>query len=131
MARNGHKSSFAGLVLSGARPVYVDPYYDEQLELAHEVLVQELAKTLDAHPEAKAVMISTPSYYGSSGAVKAIADLCHERDLPLVTDDAWGWITSSPRIRSCRPEPSPKALTSRSARYTRRSQACHRRRCSR
>src|SRR3954449_10616152 len=28
MARNGHKSSFAGLVLSGAPPRYVDPYYD-------------------------------------------------------------------------------------------------------
>src|SRR3954454_6314558 len=34
MARNGHKSSFAALVLSGARPVYVDPYYDEELEIA-------------------------------------------------------------------------------------------------
>src|SRR5215212_1724348 len=34
MARNGHKSTFAGLILSGARPVYVDPYYDEDLEVA-------------------------------------------------------------------------------------------------
>jgi arginine/lysine/ornithine decarboxylase len=41
MARNGHKSAFAGLILSGARPVYVEPYYDEQLEAAHEVLADE------------------------------------------------------------------------------------------
>jgi arginine decarboxylase len=34
MARNGHKSSFAGLVLCGAEPMYVDPYYDEELEIA-------------------------------------------------------------------------------------------------
>src|SRR5256885_9690709 len=34
IARNGHKSAFAGLILSGARPVYVDPYYDEELEIA-------------------------------------------------------------------------------------------------
>ena len=34
-------------------------------------------------------MIFTPSYYGTSGDIKAIADACHERDLPLVTDDAW------------------------------------------
>src|SRR3954449_2736421 len=34
MARNGHKSSFAGLILSGARPVYVDPWFDEELEIA-------------------------------------------------------------------------------------------------
>src|SRR3954451_13518458 len=90
MARNGHKSSFAGLVLSGARPVYVDPYYDEELEIALGPLPADIAAALDAHPEAKAVLIFTPSYYGTSADVKAIADLCHERDVPLVTDDAWG-----------------------------------------
>jgi arginine decarboxylase len=90
MARNGHKSSFAGLVLSGARPVYVDPYYDEELEIALGPLPADVAAALDAHPEAKAVMIFTPSYYGTSADIKAIADLCHERDVPLVTDDAWG-----------------------------------------
>src|SRR3954447_14539084 len=90
MARNGHKSSFAGLVLSGARPVYVDPFYDEELEIALGPLPADVAAALDAHPEAKAVMIFTPSYYGTSADIKAIADLCHERDVPLVTDDAWG-----------------------------------------
>ena len=88
MARNGHKSAFSGLILSGARPVYVEPYYDEQLELAHEVLVEDVVRALDAHPEAT-VMIFTPSYYGTSADVKAIAEACHERDLPLDTDDAW------------------------------------------
>src|SRR4051812_7300679 len=43
MARNGHKSSFAGLVLSGARPVYVEPYYDEELEIALGPLVDDFA----------------------------------------------------------------------------------------
>jgi len=89
MARNGHKSAFAGLILSGARPVYVDPWYDAELEVSHEVLADELAAALDAHPEAKAAMIFTPSYYGTSGDVKAMAGICHERGLPLVTDDAW------------------------------------------
>src|SRR3954452_1897319 len=90
MARNGHKSSFAGLVLSGAKPAYVDPYYDEELEIALGPLPADVAAALDAHPEAKAVLIFTPSYYGTSADVRAIADLCHERDVPLVTDDAWG-----------------------------------------
>ena len=89
MARNGHKSAFAGLILSGARPIYVDPYYDEELELAHGVLVEDLVKVLDGHPEAKAAMIFTPSYYGTSADVRSIAEACHQRDLPLVTDDAW------------------------------------------
>jgi arginine decarboxylase len=89
MARNGHKSAFAGLVLSGARPIYIEPYYDEDLEVAHGVLVEDAVKALDQHPEAKAMMIFTPSYYGTSADVKAIAEACHDRGLPLVTDDAW------------------------------------------
>src|ERR1700712_2982102 len=47
VARNGHKSTFAGLVLSGARPVYVDPVYDERWEVAHGVDPAQLEQTLD------------------------------------------------------------------------------------
>jgi arginine decarboxylase len=90
MARNGHKSAFAGLVLSGARPVYVDPAYDEQLELAHAVTPESMREALDLHPEAVAALVFTPTYYGVAADVVALADLCHERDIPLVTDDAWG-----------------------------------------
>src|SRR6059058_1838053 len=89
MARNGHKSSFAGLVLSGARPVYVDPYYDEELEIALTPVADDLTAALEAHPEAGAAMVFTPSYYGTSADVAAFAEACHARDLPLVTDDAW------------------------------------------
>src|SRR3954452_19547315 len=69
MARNGHKSAFAGLVLSGARPVYVDPVYDDALQLAHGVEPAALAQVLDAHPEAKAVLVFTPTYYGVSADI--------------------------------------------------------------
>jgi arginine decarboxylase len=90
MARNGHKSTFAGLILSGARPVYVDPYYDEELEIALGPLAGDVEAALDANPDAKAVLIFTPSYYGTTADVEAIADVCHEHGVPLVTDDAWG-----------------------------------------
>lgn len=90
MARNGHKSAFAGLVLSGAWPVYVDPYYDEQLEVALGPLPADVAAALERHPEARAALVFTPSYYGTAADVAGIAQACHARDLPLVTDDAWG-----------------------------------------
>src|SRR3954451_23931672 len=47
LARNGHKSAFSGLVLSGARPVYVDPVYDERWQIAHGVDPATLARVLD------------------------------------------------------------------------------------
>jgi arginine decarboxylase len=90
MARNGHKSAFSGLVLSGARPVYVDPVYDHRWQVAHGTDPAALERVLDGHPEARAVMMFTPTYYGISADVHAIAELCHSRGLPLMTDDAWG-----------------------------------------
>src|SRR4051795_1111391 len=77
MARNGHKSSFAGLILSGARPVYVDPYYDEELEIALGPLAADLAAALEAHPEARAALVFSPSYYGTSADIAALAEVCH------------------------------------------------------
>lgn len=90
MARNGHKSAFAALVLSGAWPAYVDPVYDRQLHIAHGVDPAELERTLDAHPEARAAMVFTPTYYGVSADVGGLATVAHDRGIPLLTDDAWG-----------------------------------------
>jgi arginine/lysine/ornithine decarboxylase len=90
LARNPHKSTVAALIMSGARPAWVDPVYDEELELAHVPTAEAIAAALDEHPHARAAMIFTPSYYGTSADVKAIADACHARGVPLVTDDAWG-----------------------------------------
>jgi arginine/lysine/ornithine decarboxylase len=90
MARNGHKSAFAGLVMSGARPVYVEPYFDGELEVALSPLPGDLRTALAANPQARAAMVFTPSYYGTSAEVSAMAAICHERELPLITDGAWG-----------------------------------------
>jgi arginine decarboxylase len=90
MARNGHKSAFSGLVISGAMPVYVEPEYDERWQVAHGIDPQKLDKALHEHPEAVAAMIFTPTYYGISADVKAIAETAHAHGVPLLTDDAWG-----------------------------------------
>jgi arginine decarboxylase len=90
IARNGHKSAFAGLVLSGAWPVYVDPVYDRTRQIAHGVDPAELDRALAEHPRARAAMVFTPSYYGVSADVKALADVAHAHEVPLLTDDAWG-----------------------------------------
>src|SRR3954454_21886430 len=76
--------------MSGARPVYLDPVYDEELEIALGPRAEDLARVLGEHPDARAALVFTPSYYGTSADVAALADACHARELPLVTDDAWG-----------------------------------------
>ncbi|MFC7674456.1 aminotransferase class I/II-fold pyridoxal phosphate-dependent enzyme [Mycolicibacterium sp. GCM10028919] len=90
MARNGHKSAFSGLVLSGAKPVYVEPEYDDRWQIAHGIDPHRLDDTLREHPEAAAAMIFTPTYYGVSADVRGIAEVAHSHGIPLITDDAWG-----------------------------------------
>src|SRR3954464_3689749 len=69
MARNGHKSSFAGLILSGASPVYVEPWHDREREYALGPLPNDLARVLDSNPDARAALVFTPSYYGTSAQI--------------------------------------------------------------
>src|SRR3954452_8864219 len=90
VARNGHKSTFAGLIMSGARPAYVDTVYDDELEIALGPLAADVSASLDAHPDAAAALVFTPSYYGTTADVSALAAVCHDHGVPLVTDDAWG-----------------------------------------
>lgn len=90
LPRNVHQSAISGLVLSGAMPIFVNPVYDPNLDLAHCVTPEAIATALTAHPDAKAVMIVSPTYLGVGGDVAAIAQVCHAHRLPLLVDEAHG-----------------------------------------
>ena len=89
-SRNTHKSIVGGLVVSGARPVYIRPELDPESHIAHGVTAEQVLEGLDAHPEAKAVLIVSPTYYGACSDVAGIADIAHRHGVPLLVDEAWG-----------------------------------------
>jgi lysine decarboxylase len=88
--RNSHASVIDGLVLSGGRPTFVAPEYEEELGMAHGVTPAALARALEQTPEARAAFIVSPTYYGMSADVAGCAEVCHMADVPLVVDQAWG-----------------------------------------
>lgn len=90
VARNLHKSLLAGLILSGARPVYVHPAIDPAHNLSLDVGLDEVRCALDAHRHARAVILVSPAYTGVSSDLSSIAALCRERAVPLLVDEAWG-----------------------------------------
>lgn len=90
VARNLHKSLLAGLILSGATPVYVFPAVDPHHNLSLNVGLDEVHCALTEHPNAKAVILVSPAYTGVSSDLSAIAALCRERGVPLLVDEAWG-----------------------------------------
>ena len=89
-SRNMHKSIISALVVSGARPVYLPPELDGENHIAHGVTPQTLAAALDDHPEAKAVLVVSPSYYGACSDIRGLADTAHRHGVPLLVDEAWG-----------------------------------------
>jgi arginine decarboxylase len=88
--RNIHSSIIDGFVLSGLRPRFVASELDPELGIAHCLTPDALAAALDEEPEAVAAMVVSPTYFGAVADVEALADVAHERDVPLVVDEAWG-----------------------------------------
>ncbi len=88
--RNVHSSIIDGLVLSGLRPTFVAPEIDPELGVAHCVTPDALAAALDAEPDAEAVMVVSPTYFGAVARIEDLAEVSHARGVPLVVDEAWG-----------------------------------------
>ena len=90
VARNVHKSIIGGLVLSGVVPVYVAPEIDPHFGIALGVTPQAIQEALDLHPDARGVLLVSPTYHGIAGDLAEIARVVHERGKVLLVDEAHG-----------------------------------------
>ncbi len=90
LARNSHKSAFHGVALSGGRAAYLYPQYLQDYGLCGAVSPQEVERKLSEYPQAKAILLTSPTYDGMVSDVAAIASLAHERGIPLIVDEAHG-----------------------------------------
>ncbi|NMF64106.1 aminotransferase class I/II-fold pyridoxal phosphate-dependent enzyme [Brasilonema octagenarum] len=90
LPRNVHSSAIAGLILCGAIPIFINPEYDSVLDIAHSITPSAVQAALEQHPDAKALFMVYPTYYGVCGDVRAIASLAHQHNIPLIVDEAHG-----------------------------------------
>src|SRR6202011_2674479 len=75
--RNSHASVVDGLVLSGGRPHFALPEYDDELGMALCVTPEALQEALTRAPGARAVFLVSPTYYGATADIGACAAVCH------------------------------------------------------
>ncbi|OLP19020.1 arginine decarboxylase [Leptolyngbya sp. 'hensonii'] len=90
LPRNVHQSAIAGLILSGAVPVFVQPDYDPQQDLLCSLSPARVATALEQSPQIRAVLLVSPTYHGICGNVAAIAQIAHAHEIPLLVDEAHG-----------------------------------------
>jgi arginine decarboxylase len=90
ISRNSHKSVISGLIIAGIDPVWVHPHYDEQLCLAHAPEPEDVERALAANPDAKGMLLISPTDWGTCADIAGVAAVCHDHDVPLIVDEAWG-----------------------------------------
>ncbi len=90
MPRNVHKSAINALVISGAIPVYVNPGVDKKLGIALGMTIDEVKKAIDENPDAKAILVNNPTYYGICSDLKTITELAHLHNMYVLVDEAHG-----------------------------------------
>ena len=77
LPRNVHKSMLNALVLCGAIPVYVNPDVDVRLGISLGMKREAVAKAIQENPDAVAVVVNNPTYYGICSDLRAIVDMAH------------------------------------------------------
>ena len=88
--REAHRSVISGLVLSGAKPVYMDCQFDERWGIPLGVSLEDAVRTMEAYPEAKAILLVYPNYYGVGVDIVNIVKEAHKRGLIVLVDEAHG-----------------------------------------
>lgn len=90
IARNAHHSVWNGLVLAGVTPIYVTPEYYTEDDILGEIHVESIAEAIRRYPNAKGVLIVSPTYEGIVSDIRSIADVVHENNMILIVDEAHG-----------------------------------------
>ena len=90
MPRNVHRSVINALVLCGAVPVYVNPEVDCRLGISLGMQREQVAKAIKENPDAVAVLVNNPTYYGICSDIKAIVKMAHDAGMLCLADEAHG-----------------------------------------
>ncbi|AFM39228.1 arginine/lysine/ornithine decarboxylase [Desulfosporosinus acidiphilus SJ4] len=90
MPRNVHRSAINALIISGAVPVYVNPGVNRQLGIPLGMSVNDVEKAIAENPDAKAIFINNPTYYGICSDLKTITELAHSHNMYVLVDEAHG-----------------------------------------
>ena len=90
MPRNVHKSAINALVMCGAIPVYVNPEVDKKLGISLGMEPSKLEQAVKDNPDAVAVLVNNPTYYGICSDMRSIVKIAHEHGMKVLVDEAHG-----------------------------------------
>lgn len=90
LPRNVHRSAINGLILADAIPVYIEPVINDELGISFNVDINNVKEVIINNPDAKAVLITNPTYYGFATDLKEIVQFAHSYNMLVLVDEAHG-----------------------------------------
>ncbi len=90
LPRNVHRSVMGAMVLCGAVPVYVNPECDHRLGIPLGMSVEAVKRAVEENPDAKAILVNNPTYYGICSDLKSIVEIAHNHGMLCLADEAHG-----------------------------------------
>ena len=90
IARNAHHSVWNALVLGGIKPIYISPQYIKEKDILGEITAHTVEEALKMYPNAKGVLIVSPTYEGIVSDIRAISEIVHQYNKVLIVDEAHG-----------------------------------------
>ncbi|PWM44164.1 MAG: arginine decarboxylase [Clostridiales bacterium] len=90
LPRNVHRSVINALILCGAVPVYINPQTNDRLGISLGMSVSDVENAIKQNPDAKAIFVNNPTYYGICSDLKTITELTHKNNMLLLADEAHG-----------------------------------------
>lgn len=90
MPRNVHRSAINALVVCGALPIYINPGINKELGIPLGMSVHDVKEAIKSNPDAKAILVNNPTYYGICSDLEQIVSQAHEHNMLVLVDEAHG-----------------------------------------
>jgi arginine/lysine/ornithine decarboxylase len=90
LPRNVHKSAINALVICGAIPVYVNPEVNTRIGISLGMETSQVEKAIIENPDAVAVLVNNPTYYGICSDISSIVKMAHVHGMKVLVDEAHG-----------------------------------------
>jgi arginine/lysine/ornithine decarboxylase len=90
MQRNVHQSLIHAAIMGNLRVEWIFPTWNGDWQVPGPVTVDAVKAAIERVPDAKAVVLTHPSYYGQAHPIGRCVNLAHQYDIPVLVDEAHG-----------------------------------------
>lgn len=88
--RTCHHSAYNTCMINDIEPVFINEIIDEEFGVFMGSDEEDYLKAIAQNPDAKAVFITRPNYYGMANDINGIIEEAHKKNMIVIVDEAHG-----------------------------------------